>query len=186
MLFKGRREREELDLLAVEIVPLDGTISVNSFDCGAPPLNKFLKNRAKKVTRRFESSVFCAVIGTQKRCIGYYALQVGSDTLPPGNKRKRQDFSKEYIAFPAITLQWLAVDERVQGQGLGKYLLMNIFERLAEIAKQVGFYALTLQSYDERSTRFYRGLDFEEYSEGGTHPKMLYPLQRIIKLVEER
>jgi len=45
-------------------------------------------------------------------------------------------------------------------------------------------YALTLVSLDEDSTAFYTSLNFRVYSEDVKLPKMLYPLEDILTLVQ--
>lgn len=127
-----------------------------------------------------------ATLDGSPNCIGYYALQIGSDSIPESFKEKQQDYITNYSAFPAINLGFLAVDEKYQGQGLGEYLLQDIFEVVADLTNYVGFYALTVQSMSAASTRFYKRIGFQEYSEGGGQPKMLYPVRSIISLLDNR
>lgn len=183
MLFKKQRKKEQLDLTQVQIGLFSNSVIYNHFDCGAKPLNRFLKNKALNQMRRYESRVFAATLNGSPNCIGYYALQLGSDNMPDSLKDRRQDYSKNYKAFPAIDLNYLAVDSRYQGMGLGTYLLQDVFEKVASVAECAGFYALTLQSYDQNSTKFYKKLGFEEFSEGPGQPKMLYPTQNIMRLI---
>ncbi len=176
-------EVRDLDLTKVAIKALDGSHVLNRFDCGARPLNTFLCNKAKNCVKRYEFTVAAATLEASSNCIGYYALQLGSDTVPDDFKSKRQDYIRNYTAFPAVHLSYLAVHRSVQGQGLGRYLLQDVFEKVASISQHVGFYALTLRSYNDNSTAFYKRLGFEEYSEGSGQPKMLYPLVNILKLL---
>lgn len=172
-----------LDLKTVNIRPFTDDTIVNRFACGRRPLDQFLKNKAKKSMRRHECRVFCAHIGESNVAIGYYALQVGSDSvaeLPEGNK---DNYLKNYTAFPAINLNFLAVDESYRRQGLGQYLLQDAFDKVAKISEVAGFYALTLTSLDDDSTAFYRSLNFTIYSENLKQPKMLYPIADILTLV---
>lgn len=127
-----------------------------------------------------------ATLDGSPNCIGYYTLQVGSDAIPEAYKQKRQEYISNYSAFPAINLGFLAVDKVYQGRGIGQFLLQDIFEVVADLTACIGFYAITVQSYDSSSTKFYKKLGFEEYSEGGSQPKMLYPIRSVIALLEER
>ncbi len=61
-------------------------------------------------------------------------------------------------------------------------MLMDVFEKAAMISNYAGFYALTLQSIDERATAFYESIGFTVYVDG-KQPRMLYPLEDILKLV---
>jgi GNAT superfamily N-acetyltransferase len=175
---------KQLDLTKVEIRPFFKGTAVNQFCCGKTPIDRFLKNKAKKAEQRCELRTFCAHIEGSPLCIGYYALQIGTDSVAdlPGAERT---YLKSYIAFPAVHLAYLGVHDEYKRQGLGQYLLMDVFSRVAEIAKHAGFYALTLQSLDDESTAFYKGLNFVVYSENLRQPKMLYPLADILTLVGE-
>lgn len=130
------------------------------------------------------SRFFCAYLDTSPLVIGYYALQLGNESvseLPDANK---DNYLKNYTAFPAVNLSFVAVDSQYQRQGLGQYLLMEVFTRVAAIAQHAGFYALTLTSLDDDSTAFYQSLNFTIYSENLKNPKMLYPLEDILTLVQ--
>jgi ribosomal protein S18 acetylase RimI-like enzyme len=172
-----------LDLAKVDIRPFCDETVFNRFFCGKKPLDQFLKNKAKKAIRRHELRVFCAHLEQSKSVLGYYALQVGTDSvaeLPDANK---DNYLKNYVAFPAIHLAYLAVDETVRRQGLGQHLLMDVFEKVANMSDHAGFFALTLVSLDDDSTAFYKGLNFTVYSQNLRQPKMLYPLADILTLV---
>lgn len=172
-----------LDLTRVTIEPFSDRTVVNRFSCGKRPLDSFLKNKAKKAAKRREHRVFCAYLDQEPYVLGYYALQLGNETvseLPDANK---DNYLKNYIAFPAVNLSFVAVDERFQRQGLGEHLLMDVFAKVAAIAEHAGFFALTLTSLDDDSTAFYQSLNFTVYSENASNPKMLYPLEDILTLV---
>jgi ribosomal protein S18 acetylase RimI-like enzyme len=170
----------QLDLTNVEIRPLSDETVVKGFCCGKEPLNDFLKGSAHRAEQRCEMRVFCAHPTGSPSCIGFYALQVSTDTLQVPNKK--WVFRKQVAPFPAVKLAWLAVHRNYQRQKLGRYLLMDACAKVAIISKFVGIYALTLDSLDEDSTKFYRSLGFEEYSKKLTPPKMLYPIQDVLAL----
>ncbi|MBM2290814.1 GNAT family N-acetyltransferase [Sulfitobacter pseudonitzschiae] len=175
-------ETKPVKLETVRLQPHNSKVIVNRFSCGQPSLDRFLKNRAKKAEARLEQRVTVATLEGSPNCIGYFALQLGSDTVPNLPKDKLRHL-QNHLAFPAVHLSFLAVDKPYQRQGLGRFLLMEVFERVAHISEHAGFYALTLQSVDDQSTEFYKSLGFEEYSEGGSQPKMLYPVENILALV---
>lgn len=171
-----------LDLAQINIRPFLQSTVMNRFDCGKAPMNKFLKNKAKKCQARNELRVFCAHLGASVECIGYHALRIGSDSVAdlPGVE---STYLKNHTAFPAVHLAYVAVDLRYQRKGLGGILLMDVFTRVAEIASNAGLYALTLQSHNADSTEFYKSLGFTVYSNDVAQPKMLYPLDSILDLV---
>ena len=174
----------QLNLSSVGFLPFTNSGCIaNSFDCGQEPLNKFIKGKAKRSQARAEFRTVVAQFDGQRECLGYYALQVGSDPVPETRKHKKS-YVGGYSSFPAVNRSYLAVDRKYQGQGLGTLLLQDVFVRVAAMAEHVGFYALTVQAIDKQTGTFYSNLGFEEYVEG-SQPKLLYPLQDILKLIEE-
>lgn len=172
-----------LDLTRVTIEPFSDRAVVNRFSYGQRPLDSFLKNKAKKAVTRCEHRVFCAYLDGSPNVVGYYALQLGTDSVSELPEANKDNYLKNYIAFPALSLSFLAVDSQYHRQGLGEYLLMDVFERASAIADHAGYYALTLVSLNEDSTAFYSSLKFRVYSENTKLPKMLYPLEDILTLV---
>lgn len=126
--------------------------------------------------------MFCAHIGASTEVVGFYALQVGGDSVDHIPRVSRK-YLNNYEAFPAVHMSFLGVKEEFRRQGLGSYLLMDVFTKVKAISELCGFYALTLQSLDEDSTAFYRSLNFEPYTDDPVRPKMLYPIEDILTLV---
>jgi ribosomal protein S18 acetylase RimI-like enzyme len=173
-----------LDLTRVTIEPFSDRAVVNRFSCGKRPLDAFLKNKAKKAVKRCEHRVFCAYLDGSPNVIGYYALQLGNESVTELPEANKDNYLRNYTAFPALNLSFVAVDAPFQRQGLGQHLLMDVFQRASAIADHAGYFALTLTSLDDDSTAFYKSLNFTIYSENLKNPKMLYPLEDILTLVE--
>jgi ribosomal protein S18 acetylase RimI-like enzyme len=171
-----------LDLTRVIIEPFSDRSVVNRFSCGKRLLDSFLKNEAKKAARRREHRVFCAYLDRSPNVIGYYALQLGNESVSELSDANKDNYLKTYVAFPAVNLSFLAVDSTYRRQGLGEHLLMDVFAKVTAIADHAGFFALTLTSLDDDSTAFYKSLNFTVYSENLKNPKMLYPLEDILTL----
>jgi GNAT superfamily N-acetyltransferase len=159
---------------------------VNRFSCGKPVMDRWIKNKAKKSAARREHRVFTAHDGNDPKIVGYYALQLGSESVEVLAPEGQKTYLQNYTAFPAVHLSYLAVHANFKRQGMGRYLLMDAFFRTAQIAEYAGFYAFTLQSLDEESTAFYKSLGFATYTEDAASPKMLMPLQNILDLVALR
>jgi hypothetical protein len=56
-----------------------------SFDCGKPPLNRWLQQLASQYDRRDLARTYVAVLPGETRVLGYYAIsnhQVGCEALP--------------------------------------------------------------------------------------------------------
>lgn len=134
--------------------------------------------------KRSEIRVFTAHIDGQGRALGYYALQLGNESMS-AVENKPDDYTKNRAAFPSIHLAYLAVDRSAQRQGIGSMMMADALKRAYEVAQHAGFYAFTLQSLDERSTKFYTSLGFKRYAGLEDSPKMLLPLRTIVQLVEK-
>ncbi len=175
-LLKRRKVPQvKIDLTTLEFQRFNSDLSLNKFDCGHTSLNRFIKNKnkAKKDERRFRQRVFIAKLETSLDCVGFYALRLGSENaLKPSAER----------GFQSVHLTHLAVDHKYQGQGIGRFLLMNVFDQVACISDYAGFDALTLQSIDANATAFYESIGFKTY-EAGSQPKMLYLLTDVLMLV---
>ena len=176
-----------LDLSEVSVSPLTNDHVVNAFACGRKVIDEFLKRKALRCADRCELAVFAATMPQSRICLGYYALQVGSDTVPESREHKKSYLGAgEYSAFPAVELKFLGVDETYQGQGLGKYLLMDAMDRVYDITQNAGLYAMTLQPLDPEATAFYERAGFERYAEAtGREPKLMYTIGTMRKMREQ-
>ena len=176
--------KTKLNLSRLTVAKFDpGWHVYNRFDCGANPLNRFIRNKAAKAASRREFAVYVATLDDSPNVIAYYALQVGSDAVPNKHQMKTTYLST-YAAFPTVSLSYLAVNREQKRQGIGQFLLMHAFERVAEIADKAGLYGLSLQSFNKDSTAFYMSLDFATYGGTDEQPKLIYPLSLIYKLFE--
>lgn len=52
------------------------------------------------------------------------------------------------------------MDEKHQGGGIGKFLLIDALKRSYEIFQKLGSFALVVDSMDEESENFYKKYDF--------------------------
>ena len=127
--------------------------------------------------------MFEAVLQQNGRLVGYYALQVGNESME-ALQNKPDDYTKNYTAFPAVHLAFLGVHRDYQRCGIGSSMLTDVFEKVYRISELAGMYALTLQSLDTDSTAFYNGLGFTAYSDHPTAPKMLMPIRTIRELID--
>jgi GNAT superfamily N-acetyltransferase len=77
--------------------------------------------------------------------------------------------------IPAILLARLAVDESVQGEGIGATLLADAMERTLRVAEETGIRLLLVHAVDEDARSFYLHYGFE------ASPSDLMNLQLLIK-----
>lgn len=142
--------------MQAQIQPLSSTHDCKTFDCGEIALNNWLARMARQQHSRNIARTFVAVDVANPACIlGFYALSVSEiegETLPKPKKYPN--------LVPVVRLGRFAVDQHMQGKGLGGLLMMNALERIAEIANQVGLAAVVVDAKNEAVARFYERFGF--------------------------
>jgi GNAT superfamily N-acetyltransferase len=133
---------------------LEKTHQRAEFRCGRAPLDDSLRMRASQYEKRNLGRTYVAVRPGEKRVYGYCTLASGSvsfQNLPDDAARKLPPHP-----VPAILLARLAVDESVQGQGLGYALLVYALKRCLDMAAILGVYAVEVDAIDQQAEMFYR------------------------------
>ena len=109
----------------VDIEPFDpARHDRTAFSCGSDRIDNYLKRTAKKHQKDDFARVFVAVAPGETGILGYYAINahgVEAQDLPATLSRK----APRHGYVPAAYLSIIAVDQRVQGQGLGQVLLVD-------------------------------------------------------------
>ena len=62
--------------------------------------------------------------------------------------------------IPSLLLARLAVAQSERGQGLGKFLLLDAFDRCLRVAREVAFRAIEVEAIDDRAAAFYAKYGF--------------------------
>lgn len=157
----------------IKLEPLAGHHNRRRFDCGIEPLNAWLSQTAlqhqgKGISRTFVATAADELCAEQYQksgytdidcasILGYYALAaavVMIDDLPP-------EFSKRYPRqIPVTRLGRLAIRTDLQGQGLGKILLMDAIVRTRHAAQAVGSAGLMVDAKGDDAARFYQHYGF--------------------------
>ena len=130
--------------------PITTAHNVESFACGVPVLDEWLKRRALKNESSGASRTF--VVCSDGQVIGYYALATGSvgHGNAPGKVRRNMP-----DPVPVIVLGRLAIDERWQHAGLGRSLLRDAILRTLSVSQQAGVKALLVHTLSEDAKQFY-------------------------------
>lgn len=170
------------DVAAVYLIePLVSAHDRASFVCGQADLDRYLHRYAGQDSRRDFARVYVLVETAEPtRILGYYTLnaaEIDIRELPEDLRRKLPS----YPAAPAILLGRLAVASNRQGQGFGRLLLHDAFERSLAIRRQMGAWALVVEAIDEAAVRFYQRHGFVTFPDS---PRRLYlPLGLVEELV---
>ena len=123
---------------------------IAEFDSGEPSLNVWLRRHAlsNEISGASRTYVVCA----GRRVVGYYALSVGAvdHTHAPGRIRRNMP-----DPVPVMILARLAVEEKVQGRGVGTGLLRDAVLRTLQAADIAGIRAILVHAISEDARRFY-------------------------------
>lgn len=131
----------------------------DSFRCGPPALDDYLKRRARQDVRRDVARVFVAVPQGSPDIAGFYSLSTFSislDEIPPDLARKLP----RYGEVPAALIGRLARDLRWRGRGVGEILLADAIGRILEAASRLAIHAIVVDAKDEKAEAFYRSHGF--------------------------
>ncbi len=142
------------------IEPL-GVHDRSAFACGAPPLDRYLREQAAQDVKRLMASCFVAVAAATNNIAGYYTLAATSvhATDVPTEIRKRLP---RYPVLPAALVGRLAVDQRFHRQGLGSALIADAALRV--LKGDVKAFALIVEAKDENAFAFYRQQGFHPFA----------------------
>ena len=140
------------------VEPLDRIHDREDFDCGLPALNDYLRRQAAQDARRGVSRVYVAHERGSTKVLGYYTLSAASfyrKSLPEAEARRLPHYP-----VPAVLLGRFAVDRALQGQGLGKYLLFDAFQRVLWAAETLAVYAVIVDAKNDEARAFYERYGF--------------------------
>lgn len=132
-----------------EPAPLAEAHKLDSFRCGRPELDFWLKQRARRNQLEGASRTF--VVCVDHEVVGYYALSAGAvlHESVPGNIRRNMP-----EPIPVTVLGRLAVHSDWNGQGVGAGLLKDAVLRTVNLAEGIGIRALLCHAVDESAKEF--------------------------------
>ncbi|MFM8332913.1 MAG: GNAT family N-acetyltransferase [Candidatus Methylumidiphilus sp.] len=131
--------------------PIAKTHNRNVFDCGDSDLNEYLRRYARQNHESGGAKTFLAV--AEAEILGFYSLSPASVAYAQTPELLRRGLGKYEV--PAFRLSRLAVDRRMQGQGLGGRLLMAAGRRCLRVASEVGGVALLIDAKNARAADWY-------------------------------
>lgn len=145
------------------------------FDCGEPVLNDYLRRFAMQNARQGLGRTWVVVEPQTLSVQGYYTL-VGSSISPDVVPKKLPRYP-----VPAILLARLAVDRRFQGRRLGEDLLLDALARSADVADEIGVYAVVVDAMQAPVRDFYLKYGFQSLTDHDLH--LFLPIKTIKQLV---
>jgi GNAT superfamily N-acetyltransferase len=144
-----------------------------AFDCGEEALNDFLRRHARKSHEVGGAKTFLAIDqADSKTILGFYSLAPASVDYATTPEVIRRRLARHDV--PGFRLARLAVDRKVQGQGLGGQLLLAAGRRCLLASAEVGGVVLVIDAKNERVAGWYVGL--------GAVPLLDAPLSLMLPL----
>lgn len=152
-----------------------------NFDCGKELLNNYLKTQAGQDIKRKLSACFVLSEHETNEIQGYYTLSNSSIPLSNLPETIQKKLPKSYISIPATLLGRLAIDNKHQGKGIGKILLIDALKRSYEISQEIGSFAVVVDPIDEEAESFYKKYDFIKLPDS---EKMFIAIKTLQELFE--
>lgn len=164
------------------IEQLDKSHSKKSFNSGEDSLDKYLQKQATQDKKRNLSAVYVLLEGQNSTVLGYYTLCSSSvliDSIPSEISKKLP----RYPLIPVTLLGRLAIDIKLQGQGLGELLLTDALLRAGRLSTELGSMAVMVDSLSSRASDFYENFGFQKFIDNTN--KLFLPMSIIKQLVSE-
>lgn len=152
--------------------PIKPTHDVETFDCGNPTLNDWLRKRALGSETSGASRTY--VVCYENKVVGYYCLASGSviRAEAPGKIRRNMP-----DPIPVMILGRLAVDVNHQSKGIGKGLVKDAVLRTLQASEIAGIRAILVHALDEEAEQFY-------VERCGFTPSPVHPLTLMVMLAD--
>jgi GNAT superfamily N-acetyltransferase len=150
----------ELDLDIRLIAPGDRLTGLSLGDAAFTPLKIFLRKHALEYEKQSLARTYAAFQVEPRKILGYITLVCGEVVTNDGDQCLIADVDYRYRQYPAVKIARLAVDQSVQGVGLGKHLVdlaLGIAKR--EVCPAVGCRFVMVDS-KENAVKFYEACGF--------------------------
>lgn len=141
------------------VILLDETHDVTQFSCGKPAMDTWLRQHALANQESSLTRTYVTCEGNVVR--GYFSL--APSTIEFRNMPESFKKANPGIRYPVgvILLARLAVDQRLQGQGIGRSLLLEALHKALRASEAIGGVAVVVDALDEEAKAFYEKYDFE-------------------------
>lgn len=124
------------------------------FDCGDAELNLYIQKFARQNHQSGGVKCFVATpADTRTRILGFYTLSPASLDYARTPALAKKGLGRYDV--PVFRLDRLAVDNSVQGRGLGGALLLRAADRCIHVAQHVGGVALLIDAKSDRAANWY-------------------------------
>ena len=164
-----------------QLVKFDTTVSykgLKTFDCNNEMINTFVQRSLKKRVKKHLSQAY--VLLKDNVFAGFYTLDTFS--IARDMFETEQKPSALPLVVPVIKLGMLAVDKKLQAQGIGKRLLRDALLKVAGISELAGCAGIYLLA-EKDAIIFYESLGFICIKQG-TLSHMFLSIEQVLGTVE--
>jgi GNAT superfamily N-acetyltransferase len=174
-----------VDLGSLQYRPLADGCPRGAFRCGEPHLDKWFLKHAGKRHDAHTCRVTTVHLADAPEPIGFYAmaLVLESDRFLSGDGPIRNRVINKL--YPALHLEYLAVDQDHQGEGVGTDMMGRIVGTYLNAVLEFGVPVLTLAPLNDKLVTFYEGLGFRPYAKHIGERRMMLPAQTIIDMARK-
>ena len=151
--------------------PLASHHDVRSFASGVESLDHWLKQRALKNQATGASRTFVLCEGQSVRA--YYALASSAVIVDAAPGRLRRNMPDP---IPVVVLGRLAVDQSLQGRGVGRALVRDAGLRVIQAADTIGIRGMIVHALSAEAKSFYERIGFE--------PSPIDPMMLMVTLAD--
>ncbi len=136
--------------------PIDAHHDTTAFTCGVESLDHWLKQRALKNQATGASRTFVVCEGN--RVVAYYALASSAVAAGEATGRLRRNMPDP---IPVVVLGRLAIDQSLQGSGMGRALVRDACMRVIAAADAIGIRGMVVHALSASAHAFYERVGFE-------------------------
>lgn len=169
------------DVNQLIIEPLAKKHDKKQFSCGNSKLDQYLQRQANQDIKRKITRVFVATEAIQpannatNKIIGFYtlsALSIEAKHLP-------DKFARKLPKHPltAVLIGRLAIDQKQQGSGIGRMLLIDAIKRTLQASETIAVFAIIVDAKDAYAKSFYEAFGFQSFN---GEKRLFLPLSGLI------
>ncbi|WP_039913003.1 GNAT family N-acetyltransferase [Cellvibrio mixtus] len=169
-----------------EFVSLDKTIhDRESFDCGEPELNSFIRSQASRlmdagISKTMVLPASLSLPNGKVPICAFYSIApslIKREDLPEGIAKKLPRYP-----IPVFLLAQLAVHQEFKGLGLGKVALVNALEYFHNISAHMPAYAVVVDCLNKSAESFYLKYGFQELCKYNERSRLFIPMKQMSEL----
>ncbi|MBC7964785.1 MAG: GNAT family N-acetyltransferase [Fuerstia sp.] len=152
----------------------------SGFECGIPILDEWLTTKVSQFEKKDLARTYVLVETGSTLVKGYYCLSnhtVIYESLPTDQAK-----GLPQIDMPVVLIGRLAVDQSVQGQKLGEFLLIDALRRAEYLAAKIGIRAVEVDAINQSAKHFYERYGFLTLSDDPHHLFLLMSIIRKLQL----